>query len=275
MQPVSGQWDTCLSPPSLVAAEDPGSLAQGQSRACHPHAFCAVSPSLTLSSGVTITSSPHDTLYHTDTVIPNHHTRGHRVIVTDTHSASFTSRSHAPVRPFILHSWHVVRASLFALCLVTDRFLRLHEPASWRSQPGGQILINNLSTQGSQAVREALPLPAELRQERGKARPRGRGRGAVRGQFPHVFAALSPESDAAPTLSVSAAARLSGGPIRRLQEGAPSGGGTLRNWLHRAGGGAGGVSCGRGGASWELSGAAGRSWRPKRRLPVRRRDLRL
>lgn len=93
----------------------PKELSTGSVKSLSPTCFCAVSPSLTLSSAVTITAPHHDILYHTDTVTPNHHTRGHAHWYTQRLVHVITSRSHAPVRLFIRHSWHVSGFLLFAL----------------------------------------------------------------------------------------------------------------------------------------------------------------
>lgn len=77
-----------LYPPSPVAAEEPGSLAQGQPTVCHMYAFVQF-PHLSRCHAASVSSSHHDILCHTDATTPNHHltlvlshTRSHTLMHT-------------------------------------------------------------------------------------------------------------------------------------------------------------------------------------------------
>lgn len=130
----------------------PRESGTGSVKSVLPVRFCVVSPPLTLSIQhhgyiVTVTCC-HSQPPHT---LPCPLTHTVRFAHTAARSHDHTAVTHASVRPFILHSWHGVRAS--ALCSGRGRILRVHEPASWSLQSGRQILTNNLSTQGTEEVR--------------------------------------------------------------------------------------------------------------------------
>lgn len=140
-QPVGGQCDTCASLSFLSGgcsrAREPGTgSAKNMPHVC----FCAVSPPLTQSYSLTVTSCHHDILCHTQ---PASHTRIVTLTVmhivelahTEAHSRHLTC-SHT-CAPLSIYPSLVAHCPASALCPASDRFLRVHGPASWNLQSEG------------------------------------------------------------------------------------------------------------------------------------------
>lgn len=107
VQPVGGQWDTRASLSSFSSgcrrAREPGT---GSAKKVPHVCFCAVSH-----LSFCHTASRLHPLIVPSSVTPNHHlTLSYTQSPTDTqiclHSGAIT---HAPIRSFILYSWHAVR----------------------------------------------------------------------------------------------------------------------------------------------------------------------